>query len=390
MTRPLDRYLPPLSDRARRWVRFGAVVVAAVLLGRLVLVLRPVLTPVVVAFAIAYVLDPPVTWLERRRRIPRAASISVGLIALGVLALAGGFVLTVQLIDLAGSADEYFRLAVDYVQQRLPALTARLEPADVAALAQQHGLTIGRTLFALLGGILSNVGYLLTLAVLVPMFTFYFLLRFNEIVALVRDHLPAESRPTIVHVVRTIDSSIANFFRGRLTVCLIVGLLNGLGWLIVGVKYSLLLGCLLGVLNLVPFLSILALPPALLLAYFGASGSWVMPVVATMGVYLAVQAIESFVLTPLIEARSSGLHPITTVIALLVGGQLAGLLGMLLAIPITSTLKSLALEYVLPEIRRLAAAGPAPAEPDAQEPPAEPESSPRQDDAPQVPARPGR
>lgn len=387
MTRPLDRYLPPLSDHGRRWARFAGVIAAAVLLGWLILVLRPVLTPVAVAFAIAYVLNPVVTWLEQRRGIPRAVSISVGLIVLGLLALLGGFALVVQLIDLAGSADAYFRAAVDYVHQRLPVLTARLEAADVAALAQQHGLTVGRALFALLGGVLSNVGYLLTLAVLVPMFAFYFLLRFNDIVARIRDHLPADYRPTIVHVVSTIDSSIANFFRGRLTVCLIVGLLNGLGWLLVGVKYSLLLGCLLGVLNLVPFLSILALPPALLLAYLGAEGPWVVPVVLTMGVYLAVQAIESFVLTPLIESRSSGLHPITTVVALLVGGQLAGLLGMLLAIPITSTLKSLAGQYVLPEIRRLAGRVPPPV---AQEPPAAGETEAQEDHAPQVPAQPGR
>ncbi len=387
MTRPLDRYLPPLSDHGRRWVRFFAVIAAIVLLGWLVVLLRPVLTPVAVAFAIAYVLNPPVTWLEQRRKIPRAVSISVGLVVLGLLALLGGFALTVQLIDLAGSADAYFRAGVDYVHQRLPALTARLEPADVATLAQQHGLTVGRALFALLGGVLSNVGYLLTLAVLVPMFAFYFLLRFNDIVARIRDHLPADYRPTIVHVVSTIDRSIANFFRGRLTVCLIVGLLNGLGWLLVGIKYSLLLGCLLGVLNLVPFLSILALPPALLLAYLGAEGPWVVPVVLTMGVYLAVQAIESFVLTPLIEARSSGLHPITTVIALLVGGQLAGLLGMLLAIPITSTLKSLAGQYLLPEIRRLAGRRPSPV---AQEPPPAGETEAPEDHAPQVPAQPGR
>ncbi|RMF74919.1 MAG: AI-2E family transporter, partial [Planctomycetota bacterium] len=69
---------------------------------------------------------------------------------------------------------------------------------------------------------------------------------------------------------------------------------------------------------------------------------------------LVVQAIESFLLTPLIESRSSGLHPVTTVVALLIGGKLAGLLGMLLAIPIASTLKSLGAEWVLPEVRRLA------------------------------------
>ena len=126
----------------------------------------------------------------------------------------------------------------------------------------------------------------------------------------------------------------------------------------VGIPYSLPLGALAGRLNLVPFMSLLALPPALVLSYLEAAQNdtnWVLPVLLAMGVYMAVQALESFVLTPCIEARSSGLHPITTVVALLIGATWAGLLGMLLAIPIASTLKVFAVEYVLPEIRRLAA-----------------------------------
>jgi predicted PurR-regulated permease PerM len=102
----------------------------------------------------------------------------------------------------------------------------------------------------------------------------------------------------------------------------------------------------------------LALPPALLLTYFNAAGAgenWVVAVTLVLIVYLAVQAVESFILTPTIQAKAAGLHPITTVIVLLIGGELAGLLGMLLAIPIASTLKSLATEYLLPELRRLAA-----------------------------------
>jgi predicted PurR-regulated permease PerM len=67
-----------------------------------------------------------------------------------------------------------------------------------------------------------------------------------------------------------------------------------------------------------------------------------------------VQTLDSFVLSPYILGRSSGLHPVTTLAVLLIGGQVAGLLGMLLAIPVASTLKTLAAEFVLPEIRRLA------------------------------------
>jgi predicted PurR-regulated permease PerM len=215
-----------------------------------------------------------------------------------------------------------------------------------------------------------------SLLVLIPMFTFYFLWRFNAGVHIVHDHLPAAYREGIVHVLTTINGAVANFFRGRLLVSLGVGLASALGWSLVGVPYSLPLGLLAGALNLVPFMSLLALPPVLLFTWVSASDHWLGPVMLAMGVYLAVQALESFLLSPLIEGQSSGLHPLVIVVALLIGAEVAGLLGMLLAIPLASTLKTLAAEFVLPEIRRLAGhtAAPATASPPAA--PQPPETSP--------------
>jgi hypothetical protein len=112
------------------------------------------------------------------------------------------------------------------------------------------------------------------------------------------------------------------------------------------------------------------LPPALILTYLSAvqaSTPWAVPLLLVFAVYVAVQAIESFILSPVIESRSNGLHPVTVVVALLIGSQIAGLLGMLLAIPVASTLKSLGAIYVLPEIRRLAGLND-PRQPDAERP----------------------
>src|SRR5262249_31479729 len=153
-----------------------------------------------------------------------------------------------------------------------------------------------------------------SIAVLMPMYTFFFLLHFNGVVRTIRDHLPEHYRDTIVRVATTIDRSMANFFRGRLMICALVGALLAIGWTIVRVPSSLPLGALAGVLNLVPFLSVLALPPALILAYASAQQEhqpWLMPLVLVMVVYMAVQAIESFILSPIVEARTSGLHPVT-------------------------------------------------------------------------------
>lgn len=352
----MDRYLPTLTEQSKRWLRLVALILGAWALGHLAIMMRSVLTPLVAALAIAYIASPAVTWLETKRCIPRWVSVGLGLGLIGFVVVFLVFAAIAQLIELAGSVEDYSRQGLAWLDAQFPNLIRAADPEQLTGLAATHGITLTSALIDVVRTMFSHVGYLLTLAVLVPLYSFFFLVEFPKIKKAVHDHLPAVSRPTVVRVAQTIDRAVAAFFRGRLIVCTIVGLLAGLGWLIIGLKHSLLLGLLFGVLNLVPFLSLAALPPALIVAFITVAPeqSWVIPVVLTMGVYVTVQAIESFLLTPLIESKASGLHPVTTFVSLLIGGQIAGLLGMLLAIPIASTLKSLGIEYLLPEIRRLA------------------------------------
>lgn len=370
-TSSVERYLPPLNERTRRWLRFLGVIAGAWLLAWILTGLSTVLTPVIAALALAYILNPTVTWLEKKHQVSRLTSVATGLCIISVLVAFGLLIGGIQLFALINQfLDTQSWRGIQATLAGVPLLN-QLESVDLPQLAQSYGAhAVG-----VVGGLLGNASYFATAIVLIPLYTFFFLLEFNHIVAAVHDHLPAEYRPTIVRIVKTIDASIAAFFRGRVVVCTIIGMLTGLGWLIVGVKHSLLLGAAAGVLNLVPFMSITVVPLAMLIAYFDNVDAWAGPVTAAAVVYFVVQAIESFVLTPTIESKSSGLHPVTTVIALLVGAQVAGLLGMLLAIPVASTLKSLGGEYVLPEIRRIAghtakaeSETDDPAEPDADEP----------------------
>lgn len=384
----MESLLPNLSVPARRWVRLGALVLALGLLCWLAYALRAVFTPLLVAAAIAYILNPAVTWIERVRGVSRLTTVAVASALLGALVVGGGFYVVhktvVQVTHFQHRIPVYVQTAgrwVDFAQARVSGqhpttmAASSAPPPDGAAasvpttlpvddwwqwagpLVREHGVQVARSTLDYIGSTASNVADLASLLVLIPVFTFYFLWRFNDFVAALRDHLPAAYRPGIIHVVGTIDAAVANFFRGRLIVCLAVGALTGLGWSLVGVPYSLLLGVLTALLNLVPFASILVLPPALVFAYLGAGEAgapWLWPVVLTMAVYMGVQAIEAFVLSPAILGRSIGLHPLAVVVALLIGAQLGGLLGMLLAIPMASTLKTLAGEFVLPEVRRLA------------------------------------
>lgn len=361
---PIDRYLPSLSEGAKRWARFAAVLLAMGATLWLALALSSVLLPIAAGLAIAYILNPLITLLERRCHVRRVFSIGVGFLLL--LGLGGIFLfaMSLQMIEFASSADDYAAdLSAWLSDARLlqwiglfPASAPTSQPIDYAALAREHGLTLGRGILDYATRFFSNVGYYATQAVLIPMFAFYFLLTFNEMIAAIRAHLPAAYAPTVLSVVAAIDRSISDFFRVRLVVCAIVGGIAALGWMILGVRYSLPLGALAGAFNLVPFLSVLALPPALVFAYLSVDPgeSWVWIVSLTFAVFLLAQGVESFLLMPLFVQQTSGLHPMTTVVALLVGAEVGGVLGMLLAIPFASTLKLLAVEHLLPELRRLA------------------------------------
>lgn len=354
----MQEYFPPLSPRAQRWARFFALIAGVVGFFWLARVLSGVLTPLVAALAIAYIFNPVVTWLEKRCSIPRFTSVLIGMIVLVAIGLLVLIVGTVQAYQLANNLPRYLASLQDWASKSLPMLM----PDDATkerlkTLLQEHGGGVAATIAAFVGAWLSNAFYAVSLIVLLPMYTFFSLWHFNYVVKVVHDHLPEQSRPTVVRVVTTIDRAISDFFRGRLVVSAIVGILAAIGWSIVGLRYSIALGALAGMLNLIPFMSVLALPPAILVAWIAANEagvSWFHPVLFTIAVYFIVQAIESFVLSPIVDAHSTGLHPVTTIVALMIGAELLGILGMLLAIPIASTLKSLLSEFVWPEVRRLA------------------------------------
>lgn len=366
----IQDYVPTLSPHTKRWVRFLTVLIAATLLYFLLRRLNTVLTPIAVGLAIAYILNPIVTYFERAHRIRRVLSISaiyaVGLSALIVMATFLATRGVEQILRLSRYVPEYLQNIVLWFERIGPSATS--QPADSAQITgwiQERGALVGQQLLDGVTAAASNATGWVSAGVLVPMYAFFFLLHFEQIIAAIRDHIPAAYRDTVVRIVSIADKAMADFFRGRLIICALVGVLTAAGWLLVGVPYSVPLGLLVGMLNLVPFLSLLGLPPAVLVTYFHVTQAdvpWLWPVGLTIGVFALVQGIESFVLTPWISQQTSGLHPVTTVIVLLIGAELAGLLGMLLSIPLASTLKTLAQEWVMPEIRRLARPEP-PSEP---------------------------
>ena len=203
-------------------------------------------------------------------------------------------------------------------------------------------------MLAQLSRVASIAGTLLSLA-LVPVFTYYFLNEKRAIVESWTKYLPVrESRfkEEAVFIINSINNYLIAFFRGQVVVALFIGALLTVGFLVIQLKYALLLGLMAGVLSIVPYLgAILTIVPAVVLAAVEFR-DWLHPLLV-IGIFSLVQMIEGFIISPRIMGDRVGLHPLTIMVALMAGTTLlGGILGGILAIPLTAALRVLMFRYV--------------------------------------------
>jgi predicted PurR-regulated permease PerM len=185
--------------------------------------------------------------------------------------------------------------------------------------------------------------------VLVPVYLFYFLLEKNEITDKWTDYLPIKESPAkeeTVFVLRAINECMIVFFRGQVLVALCVGILLTAAYLTVGLNYAVILGIVAGVLEIVPYLgTIVGLVLALAVSAIQFK-DWTHPLIV-LGIVVTIKLLEDFVIAPKIIGERVGLHPLTIIVAVMVGTTLlGGFTGALLAIPLTAALRTLMFRYI--------------------------------------------
>jgi predicted PurR-regulated permease PerM len=205
---------------------------------------------------------------------------------------------------------------------------------------------------ALMGFLWTAHGFVIQSG-LVAVYLFFFLIGFDRMVEGVRARLPGRYRARIEAVAGRIDGVVSAFLRGRLIVCVVVGALTALGLALTGIPYWYLIGVATGITGIVPFLPIfVGLVPTVLVAWFDTHSPWV--VLAASAVFLGIQILDACVITPLIQGKAVGLHPVTLLVSLLLGWEILGVFGVIAAIPVAATVKILVAEFVLPEVEQLA------------------------------------
>jgi predicted PurR-regulated permease PerM len=355
-----------LSPAQRRLVGFamsfaalvavvGLVGLVFVGLGRFIGAFSSVIWPIATAAILALILRPVVSIFQQRLKLPRLSAVILlyGLFVLAVTGVLLAFAPAVisQVIDFIAYLPVLWQNTLAWGEQHFPdwlAIARRhLEnPAikgaldTVAGQAQDFVAQLAPSLKQAGAGIFGFFGFVASVAI-IPVYLFFFLLSGNDDpVKKLPEHLAflkAEHRDDVLFLLREFIGIVVAFFRGQILIGLIMGALLATGFSLGGLKFGLALGLLVGLLNIVPYLgSILGLAVVIPLALFQQGGG-IGLVGLCLAVFIAVQLIEGWLLTPRIMGHQTGLHPVAIIFAVFFWGQaFGGVLGMLLAVPLTA------------------------------------------------------
>lgn len=199
---------------------------------------------------------------------------------------------------------------------------------------------------------------LVTVLVLLPIYTYFLLFELERIHRFVRRYLPVHQRERLTRIGHQVGEVLSNFFRGRLFVCFLKGALLSVGLVIVGVPYALLLGMTSGFLALVPFVGpFLGFVLTILVGLIDPEVAFLGLLVRTGLVFGIGELVEGYVLVPKILGDSLGLHPVVVLVSVFVGGAALGMFGFLIALPLTAAAVILVREFVLPALADFADEG---------------------------------
>lgn len=303
---------------------------------------RNIISPFIVAIVLAYLLSPLVAWLEKKglnRKLGIALIFVVIILSLGVFLFFLLPKLYSELTKLVEVLPERIERVYNYGQNIRNTFADAGLPAEVNKLIDEQ-LENGQTfLIESLKGFVKGLPGLfasLGLLVLAPFLTIYFLIDWEKISEAVVKMVPQKRRGSWKRILQDIDTIIRKYIQGNLIDALIVGIMVGIGVKILGMEYAFVVGSICAVTNLIPYFGpLLGAVPSILLALSKSPG---MALKVALVIFI-VQQIDSNIINPKLMSNKIGLHPLWIVFAILAGGELGGLLGMLVAIPLAAILR---------------------------------------------------
>ena len=319
--------------------------IAIAIVGWLLYLLAPVLTPFIAAALLAYIGDPLADRLQRLRFPRTLAVVTVFLLTfvlIGLLVLLVGPLIRDQVQALFAAIPG---IILEIEQVWLPRVAGFLdvplgEDVGLGAFLSEYRQMAGSWGARILGSV-SSTGTVVAAAVmslfLIPILTFYLLRDWDYIVAHIGALVPESNRDTVFGLARETDDMLGAFLRGQLLVMLALAVLYSVGLSIAGLKFAIAIGVVSGLVSFVPYLGfIFGMALASLTVVLEPNPLW--PMVGVVLTFTIAQMLEGTVLTPKLVGDRIGLHPVLVIFAIAAGGQLFGFFGVLLALPAAAVL----------------------------------------------------
>ncbi|RFB17627.1 AI-2E family transporter [Bacillus sp. HNG] len=306
----------------------------------IVSLLKTFLIPFIISVFITYLLHPIIDKLNHRG-LPKSLAILLiyflffGGIGIGIYK--GIPVILGQLRDLAESFPEFSKTYRGWLKEiesgtsQLPAFVHAQLDDLLNSVENYVDYLLSRTIY-FLKALLNSI----FIIAIIPFIVFYMLKDHDQMIKALWYMTPRKLRKAGQLFFRDVDESLGNYIRGQLIVCLLVGTTASLAFWISGMKYPLLFGSIVGVTNIIPYFGpIIGAIPAVIIA---ATISMKMVIIVIIVVF-GLQFIEGNLLSPMIVGKSLRLHPIVIIAALLLGGEIGGVVGLIIAVPVVAILK---------------------------------------------------
>jgi predicted PurR-regulated permease PerM len=333
-----------------RWI--PAILVALILLIAIFISIRIILVPLLCSLALAYLLAPVVNWFERRGW----SRISSVLLAMTAAAVVFVLVLIFVVPGVWGQLMKMYDMATklindptpfDNLLKKIKLLSPKfydfVEPkirSSVQSINPERIMDLG--LSWLQSGLFRLVNLTTSLfdLMLIPFLVYYFLADYGAMHSRVERLIPPRFRDITSNLIDQISNVLSSYVRSQLLIGLVMGILYSLGFAILRVPLALTIGMLAGVLNFIPYLgTLIGLTLSLLFLVLNEAG--IGRLLGVLGVFIIVQTIEGYYLTPRLIGSRLHLHPLWVLTGLLIGGNLFGLVGVILAVPVIAIAKVL-------------------------------------------------
>lgn len=319
------------------WALIGILLLLYIIVRYLISPLSVIFPPLAIALVVTYLLNPLVSKLERRGVRRGLSVLAIYTLFLAVVGVALAFLIPLIGRQLTGFIEEVPNYATrvvdsvnDFAADRGFEFRVQVTSDEIFQAVQDNREAIVR----FLGGVRSVAGQILHIVitlVIALILSIYLLLDLPKIQRAVTKAIPVAQRDEVLGLLDRVGSALGGFFRGQLLVALFVGVASAVGLTLVKLPFAVLIGFLAGIFNLIPLIGpFLAAVPAVIVGVLSDD-----PMTALWAgvVLLVVQQIDNHIISPNVMGRTVRLHPITVMLALLAGGTIAGVLGMLVVIP---------------------------------------------------------